>query len=192
METDKNSKTLKWRYEPSKRDQNNTNRKLIFEKYYVDVTISFPEKPFEVLGFLDELFLLARTRLKADGLTSEAIEPRETFPEGKRVERLHYVRERNPKVARLAKQRFKDENGRIFCEACDFDFQETYGEDYIEAHHILPLGEIKEGQIETKIEDIVLLCCNCHKMVHKKRPWLKSIEEIKSLLFKDSRLKILG
>ena len=165
---------------------------IIFEKYYVDVNISFPEKPFEVLGFLDELFLLARTRLKADGLTSEAIEPRETFPEGKRVERLHYVRERNPKVARLAKQRFKDENGRIFCEACDFDFQETYGEDYIEAHHILPLGEIKEGQIETKIEDIVLLCCNCHKMVHKKRPWLKSIEEIKSLLFKDSRLKILG
>ena len=125
----------------------------------------------------------------------------------------------------MAKQRFKDEKGRIFCEACDFDFQETDGEDYIEAHHILPLGEIKEesvrksvahlnfiidnqlfikgvphliehslkeGQIETKIEDIVLLCCNCHKMVHKKRPWLKSIEEIKSLLFKDSRLKILG
>lgn len=92
----------------------------------------------------------------------------------------------------MAKQRFKDENGRIFCEACDFDFQETYGEDYIEAHHILPLGEIKEGQIETKIKDIVLLCCNCHKMVHKKRPWLKSMEEIKSLLFKDSHLKILG
>lgn len=183
---EENSKSFKWRYKPSKRDPNNENRKHIFEKYYLDVNvvISFPEKPFEVLGFLDELFSLAEIRLKADGLTTEEPEVRESFPEGKRIERLHYSRERNPKVVRLAKAKFKANHGRVFCEACGFDFQKKYGEigeDYMEAHHTLPLSDIKEEQIETRIEDIVLLCCNCHKMVHRRRPWL-SVEKIKSLL----------
>ena len=34
---------------------------------------------------------------------------------------------------------------------------------------------------KTKIEDIALVCSNCHKMLHRKRPWLK-MSEIKSLL----------
>ena len=41
------------------------------------------------------------------------------FPEGKISERKHKFRERNSKVVQLAKQIFKDKNGRLFCEVCE-------------------------------------------------------------------------
>lgn len=186
LENVEDFKVFKWRYKPSKRDKNNEERKRIFEKYSLDlnVSISFPEKPYEVQSFLDELFSLAETRIKADDLVVNEPEIREGFPEGKRVERLHYYRERNHKVIRLAKAYFKEKNGRLFCQICEFDFRNVYGkvgEDYIEAHHTLPLSEIENAQIKTRIEDIALLCSNCHKMIHRKRPWL-TMSEIKSLI----------
>ena len=48
-------------------------------------------------------------------------------------------RERNSKVVQLAKQNFKDKNGRLYCQVCEFDFEKEYGEigaDFIEAHHL--------------------------------------------------------
>ncbi|MGG0788271.1 HNH endonuclease [Peribacillus simplex] len=106
------------------------------------------------------------------------------FVEGKKKLRQHLYRERNPKVIRLAKEKFKQENGgRIFCEICGFDFYEKYGEigeDFIEGHHTIPVSELEEGQT-TKIEDIAIVCSNCHRMLHRKRPWL-SKERLKTLL----------
>ncbi len=34
---------------------------------------------------------------------------------------------------------------------------------------------------ETKIEDIAMVCANCHRMLHRKIPWL-SIKELNKLL----------
>ena len=109
------------------------------------------------------------------------------FPEGKISERKHKFRERNSKVVQLAKQKFKEENGRLFCQVCEFDFEKEYGEigiDFIEAHHTIPVSEMKAGH-KTKIEDIAMLCPNCHRMAHKKRPWLK-MTELKKLRKKAS------
>ena len=36
---------------------------------------------------------------------------------------------------------------------------------------------------KTKPEDIAMLCANCHRMVHKKRPWLK-MKDLSKLLKK--------
>ncbi|MDM5358816.1 HNH endonuclease [Peribacillus sp. ACCC06369] len=66
---------------------------------------------------------------------------------------------------------------------CRFDFKEHYGdigEGYIEGHHTKPISEMGEDE-QTKIEDIVLVCANCHRMLHRRRPWL-SINELKELL----------
>lgn len=118
--------------------------------------------------------------------TSEHIELTEDddgFPEGKQKLRTHLQRERNPKLIREAKKRFKAKNKRLFCEVCGFDFQEKYGEigdDFIEGHHTKPVSEFNESTF-SKIEDIALLCSNCHKMVHRKRPWL-SIGNLKEVL----------
>lgn len=100
------------------------------------------------------------------------------FPEGKISERMHKFRERNSKVAQIAKQNFKDKYGRLFCQVCEFDFEKEYGEigaNFIEAHHTIPVSEMQSGH-KTKIEDLAMLCPNCHRMAHKKRPWLKMTE----------------
>lgn len=101
-----------------------------------------------------------------------------SFEEGKRKLRTHLVRERNPKIIKLAKERFKEKHGKLFCEVCDFDFFEKYGElgeGFIEGHHTIPVSELVEGQ-STKVDDIALVCSNCHKMLHRRRPWLNKTE----------------
>lgn len=107
----------------------------------------------------------------------------EGFPEGKLILKQHLVRERNSRVIKLAKERFIQLHGKLFCEICEFDFIASYGdigEGYIEGHHTKPVSEMAENE-ETKVEDIALVCANCHRMLHRKRPWL-SINELKELL----------
>lgn len=107
------------------------------------------------------------------------------FPEGKMVERSHKFRERNSQVVRLAKSNFKMKYGKLFCEICQFDFEKTYGydgRDFIEGHHTIAVSEMPP-EYKTKPEEIALLCSNCHRMIHKKRPWL-TMKDLKKLLNK--------
>lgn len=107
----------------------------------------------------------------------------EGFPEGKKKLRIHVCRERNYKVIKEAKIKYKEKHGKLICEICSFSFEEKYGkigEDFIEGHHVIPVSELKECDA-TRVEDIVMVCSNCHKMLHRKRPWLKP-EELNELL----------
>lgn len=187
LETDdKSNQYLEWTYKPTKRDGKNADRVEYFKKFYFDsaVTISFPSDENELPDFYDEIFSLLDTRVKSDVLDETEPEFRDSFPEGKRVERIHKTRERNPRVIKIAKREFKIKHGKLFCEACCFDFEETYGklgEDFIEGHHALPLSQILDDHVKTRVEDIIMLCSNCHKMIHRKRPWL-TVDEISKLL----------
>ncbi|WP_049867641.1 HNH endonuclease [Paenibacillus sp. D9] len=92
------------------------------------------------------------------------------YPEGKIAFVLHKKRERNPKLIKEAKRLFIKKHGRLFCEACKFDFQQVYGVrgvDFIEVHHKKLISEMREGET-TKVEDIAMLCSNCHRMIHRK------------------------
>lgn len=105
------------------------------------------------------------------------------FPEGGIVERMHLHRERNQKVINLAKEKFRSKFGRLFCQVCDFDFSDKYGilgEDFIEGHHTVAVSMMNPNH-QTKPEDIALVCANCHRMLHRKRPWL-GIDELKEIL----------
>ncbi|EJS63092.1 hypothetical protein ICU_04698 [Bacillus cereus BAG2X1-1] len=86
--------------------------------------------------------------------------------------------ERNSKVIKFAKERFKQlHNVKLFREVCDFDFYKAYGElgkDFIEGNHTVPVSELKEGST-TKVKDIVMVCANFHRMLHRKRPWLSKL-----------------
>lgn len=109
------------------------------------------------------------------------------FPEGRAVLKIHLHRERNKELVDKAKKRFsKEHGGKLFCEICGFDFFSVYGEcgrNFIEAHHIKPVAEMKEND-KTKIEDLVMLCSNCHRMIHRIRPWIGNRDEIKKILVK--------
>ena len=105
------------------------------------------------------------------------------FPEGKTYEVRHKTRERNPKLVAKAKAQFKSKFGRLFCEACDFDFAAKYGnagDGFIEAHHKIPVSELKPSA-KTKIDDLVLVCSNCHRMLHRRRPW-QTIQALRRLI----------
>lgn len=92
-----------------------------------------------------------------------------TYEEGKLVLKQHLQRERNSQVIKDAKRNFLQENGCLFCEICEFDFEQFYGilgRNIIEGHHIKPVAEMVDGD-ETKIEDIMMVCANCHRVIHK-------------------------
>lgn len=115
--------------------------------------------------------------------TLELTQDDDGFSEGKLLLKKHLQRERNPRLISEAKKRFVERNGRLFCEVCGFDFEEAYGDlgkNFIEAHHTKPVSEMAEGET-TKVEDIVMLCSNCHSMIHRKKPWLDK-ERLKVLL----------
>lgn len=75
--------------------------------------------------------------------------------------------ERNAAGARLAKKL----HGTT-CQACGFNFTHQYGplgQDFIEAHHLKPLGELAEGVAVAYdlATDFAVLCANCHRMIHR-------------------------
>jgi 5-methylcytosine-specific restriction protein A len=103
--------------------------------------------------------------------------------EGRLLTRLHRTRERSRKLVEQRKLKALKEHGRLCCETCSFDFEERYGtrgKGFIEAHHTKPVETLVEGS-KTKLEDLALLCANCHRMVHSTRPWL-SIAELRELI----------
>ena len=103
--------------------------------------------------------------------------------EGKLFTLTHRYRERDRKIVSKKKQRVLKDTGRLQCEGCGFDFKERYGdhgEGFIECHHTTPISEIKVGE-KTNLDDLSLLCSNCHRMIHRRRPWL-TIEELKQKL----------
>lgn len=70
------------------------------------------------------------------------------------------------------------------CMGCRFDFAMVYGPTgagYIEVHHAMPLAEY--GRRETDpAKDLVVLCANCHRMVHRRRGICLSLSELRGLI----------
>jgi 5-methylcytosine-specific restriction protein A len=107
----------------------------------------------------------------------------EEASEGRLVTRKHRHRERNKNLVDKKKKDFLKKNSRIFCQGCGFDFETVYGErgrNFIECHHLEPLS-LKDEPQKTKLSDLALLCSNCHRIVHRRKPWL-TINELKNLL----------
>ena len=103
--------------------------------------------------------------------------------EGKILSFLHHRRERNVVIVKKKKEMQLKKNGHLSCEACGFDLNQFYGErgyGVIECHHIKPLSKLPERSITT-VDDLILLCSNCHKMIHAKQPWL-TVDELKKCI----------
>lgn len=84
-------------------------------------------------------------------------------------------RERSPKLKEKAIEKY----GKT-CNICGFNFSETYGVDYIEVHHKIPLKDIPKGQA-TKLGDVITICANCHRAIHSKDPPF-TVDELKEKL----------
>jgi len=75
----------------------------------------------------------------------------------------------------------KKANSDYRCEVCEFNFEERYGligRERILAHH---LKAIAGGPSITTLDDIALVCANCHAIIHMKHPMF-SIGELRKLV----------
>ncbi|MCA9072006.1 MAG: HNH endonuclease [Planctomycetaceae bacterium] len=96
---------------------------------------------------------------------SEDLE-REIYPriENRTLVTSHLQRERSKLLAFECKSRDDHQ-----CQVCYMRFEETYGKlgrDFAEAHHIVPLSKLS-GQVKTSLEDLITVCANCHRMLHR-------------------------
>ena len=91
--------------------------------------------------------------------------------------RVMMSRERNPKLRRRAV-----EIHGLNCTVCGFNFEEYYGawgRGFIEIHHLKMIAEYGEGGSETNPEtDLIPLCSNCHRMVHRRSGLVLTSDEL--------------
>lgn len=104
-------------------------------------------------------------------------------PEGKVIYKIVKEIVRDSKISKLKKENHRLKYGKFFCEVCGFSFADFYGEDfdYVECHHIAPLFET--GETQTSLEDLILLCANCHRVVHKSAQDM-TIDKLRELVIK--------
>lgn len=104
--------------------------------------------------------------------TAESVSPLQDSPasdlvtevvtEGGKKLIFTYKYERNPRLKKKALQEYG-----YSCSVCGFDFEETYGalgKEFAEVHHIVP---VSEGERENDYRNLVPLCPNCHRMIHR-------------------------
>ena len=105
--------------------------------------------------------------------------------EGRKKLLIHIRRERNHKIVKDKKEKVLNETGKLSCEVCKFDFVSLYGElgnGFCEVHHKNPLSKVAK-ETQTKLEDLAIVCSNCHRMIHRSQPMI-DIEQLKSIIKK--------
>ena len=103
--------------------------------------------------------------LDQSGLSSKAVENYQQT-----VNHLQYDRRNSKKVKTLKGHK---------CECCGIDMKRIYGFDCTEAHHLIPVSELKGQIVELDLKnDYAVLCPNCHRVVHK-QPNPEDVESLK-------------
>ncbi len=97
-----------------------------------------------------------------------------TADETKRRLVSHYRIDRSGAIRDAKVKAFTHQHGAVYCENCTFNFEARYGargKGFIEVHHTQPLAALLPNVV-TRLIDLMLLCANCHRMVHRKKPLL--------------------
>jgi len=105
-----------------------------------------------------------------------------TGKEGSRILRSHLWVERDRSLVDAKKAAVLTATRRLACEVCTFDFFARYGElgkEFCEVHHLQPLAS--GGLRQTTLDDLAVVCSNCHRMMHRGDRVL-SVEELRGYL----------
>lgn len=94
---------------------------------------------------------------------------------------------RSKKLVDIAKKHFSI-NGKIYCDVCRFNFEDFYGEigkGFIEIHHLKPIfvyGGNVEQSAEEALKNVVPVCSNCHRIIHRKRSNVLPVETLREII----------
>ena len=108
-------------------------------------------------------------------------EQREVYPrfENRKLVASHLHRERSKLLA--AECKIRDD---YTCQVCGLRFEDAYGKlgnEFSEAHHLIPLGRLREN-VRTRIEDLTTVCANCHRMLHRMEGRRDDIKKLKNIV----------
>ncbi|HEV2544282.1 MAG TPA: hypothetical protein VGU70_16120 [Methylobacterium sp.] len=106
-------------------------------------------------------------------------EDKKEYNEGERRLTEVQILTRNKGLVAAAKEKYKS-----ICRACDFDFSKFYGEigiGFIECHHLNPISKVTPKSPPVTVDEVTVLCSNCHRMVHTSSPPL-TVEALKALI----------
>ncbi|USU03898.1 hypothetical protein NF699_12575 [Sphingomonadaceae bacterium OTU29LAMAA1] len=82
----------------------------------------------------------------------------------------HLIRERKPTLAAAKRRAMLEELGYLHCERCGIvpsDALGPHGDAVIEVHHAgTQVADMRAGHV-TRLADLVCLCANCHRIVHR-------------------------
>jgi predicted HNH restriction endonuclease len=112
---------------------------------------------------------------------SDDDEKRDIYPQVENRQRVasHLRRERSKLLATECKIRDGYE-----CQACGFRFEETYGDlgrDFAEAHHLVALASLRPA-VKTRLEDLITVCANCHRILHRMEGKRNDFKRLKLLV----------
>lgn len=105
-----------------------------------------------------------------EGADAEPVEPELAAAEGAPRLVAHLRRERRPELAAAKRRAMVAALGRLECERCGLVPSDTlgpHGEAVIEVHHAgTQVADMSEGHL-TRLADLMCLCANCHRIVHR-------------------------
>jgi 5-methylcytosine-specific restriction protein A len=155
----------------------NTDLGEKFQPYYFED--SFPSVRFSKVA--DNVFEVEF--LNESLIAEEKEDPYTTIVLGKEGKKkiVYSVKyERNPKLRKMA-----IELHGLKCMICGFDFEQKYGEpgqNFIEVHHIKPLSDIGE-EVEVNPEtDLICVCANCHRIIHRRKNLIYTVDEVRQMI----------
>jgi 5-methylcytosine-specific restriction protein A len=73
----------------------------------------------------------------------------------------------------------------LTCNICGFNFEKAYGprgEDFIEVHHVKPISTLKEKQPIDPQNDLITVCSNCHRMIHRKPDEVLTVRDMTAVV----------
>ncbi|MBC6437175.1 MAG: HNH endonuclease [Rhodobacteraceae bacterium] len=104
--------------------------------------------------------------------------------EGRILTRLHVYRERDRTLVKRAKDHHRAmTDGKLACEVCGKVSVNLYGDAgdrIIEAHHKVPIEELQPDS-ETTTADLAMVCANCHRVIHSRKPCL-TVREVRDII----------
>lgn len=119
-------------------------------------------------------------KILADGAPLEMPEEHSARTEGGQKV---YLGRRYERDARLRRDAIAEHG--TGCMGCGFDFDTVYGPShsrgYVEVHHCIPLADKGVRKTDPKT-DLIVLCANCHRMVHRRRDVCLSLDELRAKL----------
>ena len=125
------------------------------------------EKPIiESIDDILPIFCLSNGELKPENKVKNFSDPtiNQTYSEGGIREITVELHQRNASLRNKALEHY----GYI-CYVCGEKFEETYGpdsEECFEVHHLTPLST-QEKVCENTLNDVRVVCANCHRILHK-------------------------